>query len=139
MANGYKLTVEAVERALRKHHGILQPAADVLGVCRDGLAKFIERNPSLKDVRQQAKEAFVDGAEGALASLVSEKHPGAVMFTLRTMGRHRGYVERNELAGQLGIEVREMEPVPRAPDMQTWLSNRTIVQEHLAAIDAEDA
>ena len=50
---------------------------------------------------------FLDFAESKLYELVDDKHPTAIIFLLKTKGKDRGYVERQEfdIEGGLNLNV----------------------------------
>ena len=47
----------------------------------------------------EPKEVRVDIAESALDKLIAEGNPTAIIFFLKTLGKSRGYVERQEVTG----------------------------------------
>lgn len=51
------------------------------------------------------------------------------------------YAKDNErtVKGEMSLNVRQMEPVPRADNMDQWLSNRESVTKHLEAMEKEEA
>ena len=99
------LTKEQIEGALYTTKGLLSLTAEKLGVTRRTIYNYIERYPELALVRDDAREKMVDTAELALESAVLEKQGWAVALVLKTLGRHRGYVDRQEIAGAAGGPV----------------------------------
>ena len=97
-----KLTKDGVAEALKKTNANISLAAKSLGVNRSSLYRFIERSPDLKELITDERESLVDIAESALKSAVIAKEAWAVCFTLKTIGKHRGYVERVEQTGANG-------------------------------------
>ena len=100
-----KLTKDGVTEALKKTNANISLAAKSLGVNRSSLYRFIERSPDLKELITDERESLVDIAESALKSAVVAKEAWAVCFTLKTIGKHRGYVERVEQTGANGGPV----------------------------------
>jgi hypothetical protein len=97
-----KLTKDGVTEALKKTNANISLAAKSLGVNRSSLYRFIERSPDLKELITDERESLVDIAESALKSAVVGKEAWAVCFTLKTIGKGRGYVERVEQTGANG-------------------------------------
>jgi len=96
--SGRTLTVTrgAKIAALRAAHGVVAHAAAALGVHRVTLARWIAADPDLREELEIARAVIADLAETRLrAILEDEDHPqhfDAIVFTLRTLGRDRGYV-----------------------------------------------
>jgi hypothetical protein len=105
-----KLKKKEVESALRSSSGNVTVAANGLGVSRNGLYKFIAKS-GLLDILDEARQSTVDIAESALKRAVINGEAWAVCFTLKTLGKQRGYVERvqQEISGRDGeaIEVKQ--------------------------------
>lgn len=95
--NGH--TADEVIEAIRASHGILSAAARRLGITRQTVHKYVERYPTIKAATEEEREKFLDMAEAGLAKHVHNGSLPAIMFALKTVGRNRGYVERQELAG----------------------------------------
>ncbi len=94
---------------------------------------------AVKKIKQEVQ--FVGDANEKMPILKTEFELYDKQAALDKLMRYMGlYAKDNErkVTGQIDVEVREMEPVPRANDMQTWLSNRAIVQQHIAAMEEED-
>lgn len=91
-----QLTVGQIESALKAKAGNIAAAAKALGVARSTLYRRIEKSPGLQDVLTDAREELVDIAESALRKEVLEGNITAIIFTLKTQGKGRGYVERIE-------------------------------------------
>lgn len=55
------------------------------------------KNPDFVKALEVMRDARVDLIEDAFQDLIKERNPQAVMFGLKTLGRHRGYVDRQEV------------------------------------------
>ena len=91
--------------ALNKSFGNVAHAARSLGMTRTGLSDRIAATPELKQITHDARQSIVDAAENALFSCVTSKQPWAVCFALKTLGKDRGYVERQEISGNEGAPL----------------------------------
>lgn len=97
-----KLTAAAVIAAIRDMNGNISAVARRLGVCRQTVYNYIERHPSVKDALVEARETMLDNAESVLYRAVLNGEAWAVCFFLKTQGKSRGYVERQEVTGADG-------------------------------------
>jgi uncharacterized Fe-S cluster-containing MiaB family protein len=82
--------------ALRQSRGMIAVAARVLGCERQTIYNAIKRHPEINDVVAGERELFVDTAELKLIDAVSKGQAWAIALALKTVGRNRGYVERQE-------------------------------------------
>lgn len=92
-----RYTVEEMAEAIRKSHGILAGAAAMLGCSRATVHKFVNRYQSCRDAYTEESETLVDFAEQQLYKEVQDRNITAIIFTLKTKGRKRGWVERQEI------------------------------------------
>jgi hypothetical protein len=97
---------EAMFEALEKSLGIVSTA------CQDG--RYIDRqthyawlksDEEYKSAVNSIQDGVLDFAESHLYKLVKEGNPAATIFFLKTKGKKRGYIERQE------IEVQEKKPL----------------------------
>jgi hypothetical protein len=80
-------------------------ACEAVGIMRCTFYDWIKKNKNFKTVIQEINESDLDFAESILKKLVREERWDAVKFYLERMGKHRGYVERHEIAGVAGQEI----------------------------------
>ncbi len=97
-----KFTAPQIIDALREKHGNLSAAARFLGCDRHTVARYINLYPSVKSVADEERETLIDFAENQLFKQVQDGNITAIIFTLKTIGKHRGYVERQEVTGADG-------------------------------------
>ena len=69
---------------------------------RETLYKYIRAHKTVQNALEEARETMIDNAESALYSAVLNGEAWAVCFFLKTQGKRRGYVERQELSGPNG-------------------------------------
>ena len=93
---GSKLTVGKITEALKATSGNISAAARALGVTRNGLYYHINKSVTLQQLLTDTREELVDIAESALRREVLDGNITAIIFTLKTQGKARGYVERQE-------------------------------------------
>lgn len=82
--------------AIQSTMGNISRAAQMLGLSRGGLHRFIKDHPDIKDLVTDAREQMCDVAESSLHLAVAKGESWAVCFTLKCLGKDRGYVERLE-------------------------------------------
>lgn len=97
-----RYTKEAVEEALKKSGGLASGAARILDCSVQTVLNYIKRFPELEEIRRDVVTRVVDKAEAGLFQLVSEGDRTSIIFTLKTLGRNRGYSERHEVTGKDG-------------------------------------
>lgn len=88
--------IKLVKQELRRTKGIVSVAAKNLGISDTALHRRIQRNKSLQAVKVAAREEILDMAEAKLFKQVNEEKQWAIKYTLSTLGKKRGYVERIE-------------------------------------------
>lgn len=98
-------------QALEQCHGIVSVAAQNCGIGRSTLYRWLEEDPAFKSALESIREAAIDYVESKLFQLIDEKDTGSTIFFLKTRGKKRGYVERNEVSGPDGgpIQVTGMQ------------------------------
>ena len=82
--------------------GVVVTIARRLGVTRQTVYSYMSKWVSVQKAVDDEREAMLDMAEGALYRLVSDGNPTGIIFLLKTRGKDRGYVERQEITGKDG-------------------------------------
>lgn len=100
-------TAEIVE-ALRATGGMVYMAARKLGCDPSTINTRARTSPEIQAAIDNARGDMLDMAEHELKKAVRGGDMTAVIFTLKTIGKHRGYVERVEQTGANGgaIEIK---------------------------------
>lgn len=103
-----RIRPDRIATALQAARGNISVAAASIGVSRNVIYQHIKKNEELQQVLTDSREALIDYAESALLQAVGEKQGWAVCFTLKTLGKSRGYVESVEQqhSGQMEIIVK---------------------------------
>ncbi len=92
------MTVENIVAALAETNGLVSLAARRLGCSPQNIYSRARKSPAIREAIASAREELVDLAELALRAAVMERQPWAVALVLKTLGRDRGYSERQEVA-----------------------------------------
>lgn len=99
---------DEIIEALKATGGMVYMAARKLGCDPSAISKRARVSPEIREAIENARGDLLDMAETALKMAVKDREAWAVCFTLKTIGKHRGYVERVEQTGINGgaIEVK---------------------------------
>mgnify|MGYP000477430928 FL=1 len=95
----------AMVQALTKSLGVVKMACESVGISRQTHYNWIKDDEAYKQACDNLPEVVLDFAEHHLHKLISQGNPAATIFLLKTKGKRRGYVERQE------IEVAEKKPL----------------------------
>jgi hypothetical protein len=98
-------TKTAMLDALEKSLGIVTTACQAVGIDRVTHYRWMRADMEYKAAVESIADKALDFAETHLHALIKDKNPAAVIFFLKTKGKARGYVERQE------IEVQESRPL----------------------------
>lgn len=91
-----KYTVAQIEAELKKTLGAISLTAENMGASYNTIQRYVDKSPKLQNLIAHYRERKVDKAELALEKAIGNGEPWAVSLTLKTLGKHRGYVERVE-------------------------------------------
>lgn len=97
------LSIPTIAAALWEAYGIVSAAAEILGIARVSLHRRIAKSAKLQDALADARERLVDRAETGLVDGIHRGEQWAITLALKTLGKSRGYVERQELDGMLAL------------------------------------
>ena len=125
MAGKPKFTVSQVADAIILSQGMKSVAARHLGCDWQTVDNYCKRHPTLQTLLDDIRESTLDQAEIALQSLIRPPRDdegrfkwkpdlGAICFYLKTRGKHRGFVEREEhdLSGDVTYSIELPEDFP---------------------------
>lgn len=85
--------------ALEANLGIVTKAAAAVGMSRDIHYYWLKNDPDYKLAVDELDGSVLDFAEGQLHTLIKEGDTAATIFFLKTKGKKRGYIERQEITG----------------------------------------
>ena len=102
-----KPDTSVIESSIVKAFGNLSTAAKSLQVERATLYRWIEQE-GLEDAVQEGRNRRLDFAESMLDKGMQEGNMTAIIFYLKTQGKSRGYVERQEVTGADGKKLFEV-------------------------------
>ena len=96
-------TKKALLDALEKSLGVVTTACKKVGVGRTTYYEWYNNDPEFKDKVDELKNVALDFAESQLHKQIQEGSTAATIFLLKTRGKKRGYVERQEITGAEGV------------------------------------
>jgi len=95
----------AMLEALEKSLGIVSTACKMVDISRQTHYAWLKADEEYKSAVNSIQDSVLDFAESHLYKLVKDGNPAATIFFLKTKGKKRGYIERQE------IEVTEKKPL----------------------------
>lgn len=88
---------EAVLQALEKTLGIVTTAVKQVGISRSTFYKWYKEDKEFKAQVDDIAEVALDYAESRLHKQIGDDNVSATIFYLKTKGKKRGYIERQEV------------------------------------------
>ena len=89
---------KAMIAALEKSLGVVSTACKAVDISRQTHYRWMREDDEYKSAVEELSEVAVDFAESHLHKLIRDGNPAATIFFLKTKGKGRGYVERQEIA-----------------------------------------
>lgn len=99
------ITTTDIEPLISELNGNVAAIARRLKCSRGAIQRRIDRSPALLAALEDARESMIDNTESALYRKILDGDTTAIIFFLKTRGKNRGYVERQEVTGKDGGEV----------------------------------
>ena len=94
-----KFSTDRLITLIDEYSGNLSAVSRALGVNRLTVYRFMEKHPTVKQALSEAREKMIDNVESKLYSKALDGDTTAMIFFLKTQGKSRGYVERQEVTG----------------------------------------
>lgn len=92
------LTVREAIVALRTAQGSVVKASNALNVTPHRLSRFIGLRPQLINLMRSFRSSLVDIAESHLIDAIQNGERWAVQLVLKTLGKNKGYTEKQEIS-----------------------------------------
>lgn len=101
-----KIRKKAFIETFKKTFGNVSQTCKVLELDRSTYYKWLKEDEDFKNEIEsvEPKELFLDFTESKLVEKINTGDTTAIIFTLKTKGKSRGYIERKEIEHQGGIE-----------------------------------
>jgi hypothetical protein len=94
---------ESLLKALEKSLGIVTVACKNADIPRSTYYKWINEDAEFAAAVRDIENVALDYAESKLHKQIGDNSTAATIFYLKTKGKKRGYVERQEITGADGI------------------------------------
>ena len=88
---------QAVVQALKVSFGNITTACEQVGITRTTFYRWKAEDPEFKEVVENIDEYLLDFAEHSLFKQIRDGNTTATIFYLKTKGKHRGYIEKQEI------------------------------------------
>jgi hypothetical protein len=96
---------QAMLKSLEKSLGVVTTAARIVGIERTTHYHWMNEDEEYKQAVISLDDVALDFAETKLHELISNGDTAANIFFLKTKGKKRGYVERQEFTGSEGAPI----------------------------------
>ena len=96
---------ESILKALEKSLGIVTTACKKTDTPRSTFYKWLKEDPEFAKEVREIENIALDFAESQLHKQIGDQNTSATIFYLKTKGKKRGYVERQEITGVDGENV----------------------------------
>ena len=100
-----KILIEDVEPLIDQFSGNIAMIARALDVSRGTVWNRVQESATLQTKLKDAREATIDNVESGLYKKALSGDTTCMIFFLKTQGKHRGWVERQEITGVEGGPV----------------------------------
>ena len=97
MNKSEQLKKESLLKALEKSLGIVSTACEAVNISRTTYYKYYNEDKDFKRSVDSIGDIALDCAESQLFELIKEKNITAIIFYLKTKGKKRGYIEKQEV------------------------------------------
>jgi hypothetical protein len=88
---------KAMLEALEKSLGVVTTACKSVGIGRTTHYMWLDEDPEYRRNVESISDIAVDFAESSLHKQIKDGNPTSTIFFLKTKGKKRGYIERQEI------------------------------------------
>jgi len=101
-----RIPTDVMAQALRNAHGLIAVAAKSLGCHPTTIYRRAARVAAVRQAIEEGREELLDLAEQKLREAVEAGQPWAISLVLKTLGKSRGYTERQEIISTDELEIK---------------------------------
>ena len=98
-------TKKALLEALEKTLGIVTTACKIVGISRQTFYSYLKEDKDFAKAVKEIDNVVLDFAESQLHKQIKDNNTSSTIFYLKTKGKNRGYVERQEITGKEGEPI----------------------------------
>lgn len=103
--NKIQQTKKALLDALQASLGVVTTACQKVGCDRSTFYKYVNEDEEFAEAVSELSNVSLDFAESQLFKRMQDGSDAAIIFYLKTKGKQRGYVERQEISGPGGKPI----------------------------------
>jgi len=103
--NKIQQTKKALLVALEKTLGIVTTACKIVDIDRSTFYKYFNEDKDFAKAVKDVDNVVLDFAESQLHQQIKDSNTASTIFYLKTKGKNRGYVERQEITGKDGDAI----------------------------------
>lgn len=96
---------EDLIQAYKSTMGNVSLAVEKVGLSRTTFYNYMKEDEEFRKACNDIDERNLDFAESQLLKQIRDDNTTSLIFYLKTKGKNRGYVERQELTGKDGVKV----------------------------------
>lgn len=89
-------------KELSASNGIVYVACQATGISRGTYYNWHKQDPAFQKAADDINEETLDKVESKFLTNINAGDTTAMIFYLKTKGKHRGYIERQEITGKDG-------------------------------------
>lgn len=106
------LKKKAMIEALEKSMGVVTTAAQIVGISRQSHYDWLANDPEYSKAVSEIENVALDFAESKLFKNIEKSKEASIFFYLKTKGKKRGYIERQEIQheGDIKSTIIEWKP-----------------------------
>lgn len=90
---------------MKANLGNISQSCAELGIARDCYYRWLKEDPEFAQKMEDVIEESVDFAESCLKQQMRQGNTTAIIFYLKTRGKHRGYVESQKIIAEGGMHI----------------------------------
>ena len=94
---------ESILKALEQTLGVVNNACKIAKIPRSTFYKWLNEDNEFAKKVKDIENVALDFAESQLHQQISDNSTAATIFYLKTKGKKRGYIERQEITGADGM------------------------------------
>lgn len=94
---------KAIIEALEKSLGVVTTACKNVGIGRTQFYNWLKQDEDFAASVEDIQNIALDFAESQLHKQIGDGNTSATIFYLKTKGKNRGYIERQEITGADGM------------------------------------
>lgn len=90
---------------LNQSAGFISAACEAANISRRTYYRWYDKDEKFRQSCKDVEESNIDYAESKLLQQIKDGNTTATIFFLKTKGKNRGYVERQEVTGKDGADI----------------------------------